>query len=493
MRQQLADVPCKQGEHSVLVWGQLHGLAGHRDGSLLEVDPQLPDLDDGLGRVGSAPQRRAQTREHLVDAERLGHVVVGSGVERRHLLALVADRGEDDHRDVAPAPQLPAMSVPVPSGSRRSRMTASGGRMAASASACSTDAAVVTSYPAPRRFVWSARRICGSSSTTRILAPVIARTAIGGGARESQHERGALAGRFRPEAAPVRLGEAARDREPEPGARRPPRRARTARTRPRRRQRACPGPSSATRTTTVSPFAVAVDADVPRRSRMAVGVLQEVDEDPPHLPCVDLDRGEIGRHVDRGAAVVMKLVERRADELVHRPELALRIGGARLQPREIEEVAHHPIEAGRLDPDRLDERRTIAVVELKAGLSSPPAAAAIAVSGERRSCETARSTVVLIALLRRRASASSASRSSSSRSIATASSDASAGRNRRTHRVVCRSGRRRRERADPPSVDLEREGDGVGERPSPRHRARSTRGARRGRPPHAWRSRRARP
>ena len=57
---------------------------------------------DGL----DAPQRGAQPRQQLVDAERLGDVVVGAGIERGDLLVLVADGREDEDRDVRPAAQL---------------------------------------------------------------------------------------------------------------------------------------------------------------------------------------------------------------------------------------------------------------------------------------------------------------------------------------------------------------------------------------------------
>ena len=55
-----------------------------------------------------AAQHRAQAGEQLVDADRLRHVVVGAGVERRDLLPLLADRREHDHRCRAPGAQLTA-------------------------------------------------------------------------------------------------------------------------------------------------------------------------------------------------------------------------------------------------------------------------------------------------------------------------------------------------------------------------------------------------
>ena len=113
-------------------------------------------------------QRRPQAGEQLVDAERLGHVVVGAGVERSDLLALVADRREDD----APAPTSRCEAR----GRRRCRCRraargrgsphrAGGSRPRASASCGGRR----RSRPRSRRRAGraaSARRICGSSSTT---------------------------------------------------------------------------------------------------------------------------------------------------------------------------------------------------------------------------------------------------------------------------------------------------------------------------------------
>ena len=53
-------------------------------------------------------------------------------------------------------------------------MIASGGRIAGLDLASPALAAVSTEYPAPRSLNCSARRICGSSSTTRTRAPLIA-------------------------------------------------------------------------------------------------------------------------------------------------------------------------------------------------------------------------------------------------------------------------------------------------------------------------------
>ena len=48
--------------------------------------------------AGRAAQQRADTRQHLLEVERLGDVVVGAGVEALHLVAPAVARGQDQHR-----------------------------------------------------------------------------------------------------------------------------------------------------------------------------------------------------------------------------------------------------------------------------------------------------------------------------------------------------------------------------------------------------------
>ena len=84
------------------------GFPGHRHRALGEIDDELADLDHRLARSARPAQDGAQTREQLVDPDRLRHVVVRARVERGDLLALLADRREDDHRRAAPGPELAA-------------------------------------------------------------------------------------------------------------------------------------------------------------------------------------------------------------------------------------------------------------------------------------------------------------------------------------------------------------------------------------------------
>ena len=72
-----------------------------------QVDHELadPQLRAAAG-VGRPPHHRAQAGQQLVGAERLGDVIVGAGVERSDLLALVADRRQHEDRQPAAAPHL---------------------------------------------------------------------------------------------------------------------------------------------------------------------------------------------------------------------------------------------------------------------------------------------------------------------------------------------------------------------------------------------------
>ena len=54
-------------------------------------------LVDGRG-ASEAPEDRLDAREQLGDGERLGHVVVGAGVEPADLVRLLPARGQDDDR-----------------------------------------------------------------------------------------------------------------------------------------------------------------------------------------------------------------------------------------------------------------------------------------------------------------------------------------------------------------------------------------------------------
>ena len=65
----------------------------------------IDDRGDRLARAGGAAGDRPDPGEQFVDAERLGDVVVGAGVERVHLVLAAGPAGQHDDRDVGPAAQ----------------------------------------------------------------------------------------------------------------------------------------------------------------------------------------------------------------------------------------------------------------------------------------------------------------------------------------------------------------------------------------------------
>src|SRR5664280_522542 len=72
-----------------------------------QVDADVAEVDTGrLLSPVSARRDTAQPGQQLVDAERLGHVVVGPGVQRLHLVLAAAAPGQHDDRHAGPAAQL---------------------------------------------------------------------------------------------------------------------------------------------------------------------------------------------------------------------------------------------------------------------------------------------------------------------------------------------------------------------------------------------------
>ncbi len=70
----------------------------------------------------------------------------------------------------------------------------------------------------------------------------------------------------------------------------------------------------------------------------------------------------VGEH-DLDAAPGLDAVEHLQHEVVDRPVARLRSGGAGLEPREVEEVAHDPVEPLRLAEDRLGELAAVVGIE----------------------------------------------------------------------------------------------------------------------------------
>ncbi len=85
-----------------------------------QIDDRGPEAQDRVpgGSPHGVPQRRAYARKQLADAERLGHVVVGAGVECFDLCAFLDAGGQHDDRHRGPranaADHLDAVDVRQP-------------------------------------------------------------------------------------------------------------------------------------------------------------------------------------------------------------------------------------------------------------------------------------------------------------------------------------------------------------------------------------------
>ena len=90
--------------HSVGVSRTSAPSRGHPAGG--EVDGGVAECTTGCSSVSAvAAGHRAQPGEQLVHAERLGHVVVGAGVEGLDLVGAVGPAGQHQDRHVGPAAQ----------------------------------------------------------------------------------------------------------------------------------------------------------------------------------------------------------------------------------------------------------------------------------------------------------------------------------------------------------------------------------------------------
>ena len=246
----------------------------------------------------------------------------------------------------------------------------------------------------------AARRRRSARAGARSSAPRRrGRDRVGGIGRQSDREGRPLPGqRLRPERAAVGLDEAPGDRQAQAGA--------AARSSPAWKgskirsssARGIPGPRSATRIATLA-----------RRSaerRSVTGSLAgEADRVLDHVRERPLELRRVGPNIGSSGSIETSkpLRRRRGRSIAASISSSAEDQSARgsscpgLQPREVEQVVDQRGRAARSRPRSPRPARRAAssssVVEL-----SPPAAAVIAVSGERRSCETERSSAVLTTL-----------------------------------------------------------------------------------------------
>ena len=132
-----ADVGDQHAEQAVFDRRQMDGLAVALHAPRREVDRHAAEREHRTARFGRllmAPHRDPHPRHQFADAEGLGEVVVGAGVERGDLVGLTDAGREYDHSDLSDqcAQVTEVRSRPSPSGRPRSSTTRSGLRVPAS-------------------------------------------------------------------------------------------------------------------------------------------------------------------------------------------------------------------------------------------------------------------------------------------------------------------------------------------------------------------------
>ena len=118
MREQHPGTDRELAQQRELRLGEVHQPAALGDPAPSEVDLYVSDRHDrGLGRArrrGPAPaERRVDPGQELLDAEGLGHVVVGAQVERADLVGLGPAGRQHDDADVGQLADVAAQLEPV--------------------------------------------------------------------------------------------------------------------------------------------------------------------------------------------------------------------------------------------------------------------------------------------------------------------------------------------------------------------------------------------
>lgn len=98
MGDDLAGVASEMEQEVEFFRGEVNGLTLHRNGMGGHIDDEVARFDGGGGAFRRAAEVGAHAGHEFLDAEGLGHVVVGAGVEGFDLGALVIAYGEHDDR-----------------------------------------------------------------------------------------------------------------------------------------------------------------------------------------------------------------------------------------------------------------------------------------------------------------------------------------------------------------------------------------------------------
>ena len=364
--------------------------------------------------VGVGARRLARSRASTRRSDRLRHVVVGAGVQRRDLLVLVADRREDDHRRRAPGAQLAAHLGAGSVREMRSRITAAGGRIGrrrerSRGGLGGLDVVSGGAQARPQRAQDLTLVVHDEDARARRSPDRLARSPMAGRVTKSRPDPEGLG----PHPPAVGLREPARDREPEAGAV-----DAAGRSALERREdavpvhRGHPGPlvddaheHPARRLRRAGRgWVPRLGRSIPARSRTGS------DEHPLDLLGVDHHRqrllGELDGDPRLPASPSWPIALR--EELVHGPDF-----GAAVEPRRPRAVrgragCRSRARVGSASPRIVatSSRRSSWSSSRSLRASAPLAEVRIAISGLRRSWLTARRTAVLTVSLRRSVSAS---------------------------------------------------------------------------------------
>lgn len=95
-----AGISRQLGEEQPLGWGEAYLMAvtSHRARAEVDANAAVGHESAGSGGRPDTTQDRAYPREQLVGSEWLGQVVVGTEIQRAHLVRLLAPRTDDDDR-----------------------------------------------------------------------------------------------------------------------------------------------------------------------------------------------------------------------------------------------------------------------------------------------------------------------------------------------------------------------------------------------------------
>ncbi|SVJ78705.1 Uncharacterised protein [Klebsiella pneumoniae] len=103
-----SEMACQRGEHRILLARQRHFRTLQGDSAIGEVHLQRADRHRRLRAFAlrRLAQQDAHAGEELLDAERLGHVVVGAAIQGQYLLALAGAHRQHQHRHLRPFAQV---------------------------------------------------------------------------------------------------------------------------------------------------------------------------------------------------------------------------------------------------------------------------------------------------------------------------------------------------------------------------------------------------